>query len=196
VFLCILNNEAIAAHGAGIWTGPGSSLELLKTQVLHNENKTGDFGGGIASGDSAVIIKASTIANNTAGDGGGLYSQPGSVTIQDSYVTGNKAVSGGGGGINLRGGGKSGMKYVVIRDNEALVGDGGGIFVDVNSLTVRSSTVHHKTSKSDPGCEYKLLFMGTYNKKTDTMQWHATTTACGTSQGVLAGFAYLTRETE
>ena len=124
-------NEALH-NGGGMYIRQAEGTNLITEITSGNidNNKAGDFGGGIYHiGDkgSCTITGSSSIAGNTAQNGGGLYIVGGSIlTVGGGHIHDNSAV------------GKPAEGVKTAYDHEANIGVGGGVYVGPGT-TVRSN---------------------------------------------------------
>jgi predicted outer membrane repeat protein len=143
--------NAATYQGGGFRVGDSRrTVTLSNTRILSN---TAESGGGLFVQDAGeVTIVGCQFISNTATDGGGMQWYDGSIGIYDTLVKGNRATSGAGGGISAAGkdsvvisdtrvldntapeGGGVDLRdgsiciyNTVVRGNEALLGEGGGI---------------------------------------------------------------------
>jgi fibronectin-binding autotransporter adhesin len=156
-------------HGGGVFVSAGSAT--LRRTTLH-DNLTGKGGnGGIlgaiggfggsggalyANGGSSLTLENTTIALNRAASAG----------LGVSDVTFFGAPAGNGGGLHLRG--TAVLASVTIHGNRAdgagghssaaLKGQGGGIFSNGASVTLRDSIIAGNTATSSGGPDYYLSF--------------------------------------
>ncbi|MBR3317235.1 MAG: hypothetical protein IKG21_05395 [Atopobiaceae bacterium] len=93
----ISNSEATTGNGGAVCAGTGGTVTINNNAMLE-ANKAHTYGGAIYA-ESAVTVKG-TIRNNTAHDGGGVYVGEGAAfTMSAGSVAGNEALGGNGGGI-------------------------------------------------------------------------------------------------
>lgn len=148
------------AAGGGIRHVSGQPLTLTYTLVTGNSvtNLGTSLGGGIATQESALTIRDSTISGNKARFAGGLYvfrlSQPSNLTLERSLVTGNSADSDGG-GIFVFGGGLTSINST-IANNLAGAASGGGIAEQntssfLASMALVSTTVANNRAMTNGG---------------------------------------------
>ena len=113
-----LNNGNISGNKAAI----GAGMYILKTDISNNDN-------------SATLI----MQNNTASqDGGAVYSDGSNVTLGTISVTGNTAVTNGG-GLCIKNGTFTMQDGSNISNNTATNGNGGGLYINSTSGTVKCS---------------------------------------------------------
>lgn len=150
----VLSNTA-TSDGAGVFlTGDGTRLNMIFGGGRIAGNQAGSFGGrgggGIyVTGAASVYADSGRIAGNTAGiGGGGIYvAQDGIVTPTSVILNNGTQVEDNtatlGGGLHIR---DDGPRVVVddslIENNEAVSGNGGGVFIDDSShLTLMNGSV-------------------------------------------------------
>ncbi|HXJ67088.1 MAG TPA: choice-of-anchor Q domain-containing protein [Actinomycetota bacterium] len=149
------------ADGGGISirspSGGPAHVTLTRVTVSGNTASGGlADGGGIHNASGALTMLDSTVMGNTAtariAEGGGIFNG-GTLTLVDSTVSGNTAT----GDINARGGGiaspQSGGQPDITLINSTISGNsamgtgtvgsgrGGGIWAEIGTLSMRSSTV-------------------------------------------------------
>jgi parallel beta-helix repeat protein len=147
-----LNHSIVAANKACFVAGGidgGSATILNFTTVTDNE---AEQVGGIAHGDTLIVI-GSTISNNRAlgGSGGGIALFAGAeATIRDSTLSGNVAEDGGGVAIHD---GTLHLSNSTISDNHAVGGNptGGGGILNGGSLFVQYSTITGNSADTAAG---------------------------------------------
>ena len=132
----VLNNSAVQTLGV---EGEGGGLYLSIPANLHRQtaihastvanNHTAGNGGGIFSGQGALVDQSTAVTNNQAGlDGGGIWIslQSDTMTITKTSITGNTA-TGNGGGIRVDVGAQTNnvnVSYSRIAGNSAPSGSG------------------------------------------------------------------------
>ena len=145
--LFLQNSQVISnstpAFGGGIYSGPGSYLELNSSVVSSN---TASSGGGLFIHKGTLVMQDSEVANNTvAGGAGGIGLSQGSLTLESSRVFSNTAVNGFGGGIMLGPTATADIHNSSIGWNVAGY-DGGALYLESTALTLTASTVFSNTS--------------------------------------------------
>lgn len=116
-----INNTARAGGGIEV---KGATLTIHDSQFL--ENKTA-LNGGAVSANSAVTINNSVFERNEGVKGGALQSFS-AATIHRSRFSGNIAQKDGGGVFSISGRNVTTVTESVFESNQALEGDGGGLF--------------------------------------------------------------------
>jgi len=76
----------IGPEGGGIYSGSGSTLDVMSSTVAEDY---GVYGGGIYGDDASIRLVNSTVSSNSADFGGGLYVAGGSLTVTSSTIVGN-----------------------------------------------------------------------------------------------------------
>jgi CSLREA domain-containing protein len=151
----IVNNRAPweGADGGGIDADGTGLVQVLDSQVSHNDS--GGSGGGInASPDGRMLIQRTTIAANKAAQAGGVMVFGPPVRIVDSTVAANVAaagptVEGDGGGIYVGAKGQLQLINSTVADNGSYT-SGGGIFADAGGhASVSFSTIARNRADSD-----------------------------------------------
>ena len=93
--------------------------------------------------DSRLVENKSLAQSASQGRGGAIYASTNSdVAITGSTISGNSASSGG--GINSRNGELT-ISFSTIADNTATAGDGGGIYSNLDRLSIVGSTISGNT---------------------------------------------------
>ncbi len=151
-----ISNNEVTKDGAGIYNYDGTVT--IQNGSLINKNIANDDGGGVYNHTGPLTVDASTISNNEAngdlkGNGGGICNEDADdVYVQNgSLITGNSAADYGGGFYSTDGGGGFFDKSTVS-ENEAVTA-GGGIYLNSDALSVKSSTISGN-SASDGGGIY------------------------------------------
>jgi predicted outer membrane repeat protein len=158
--LNVSDSEIVDNHsrgsGGGIHVVGSQSLLLSNAHIAGN---TSAFdGGGLFVDDSDFTIVHSTITDNHADPGpqfrgGGIYVRDTTILAAEAVITANDA--GSGGGIYAL---RSRLTFndSQINQNEALAGDGGGIYIDATPIGValNSSTMTGNKSSQDGGAIY------------------------------------------
>ncbi|MFD7614362.1 hypothetical protein [Streptomyces sp. NPDC059828] len=152
-------SESYLSYNYGFYGGAldnyGGVTEVEKSALTYN---VGYYGGGIYNQYGSLYLRQSTVKANTATDGGGGgLNLTTSAVIEDSKIVDNTATNSNGGGLSIEL--DDDELGVAIRDskitgNQAPGNDanGGGIFVDVNSLvTLTDSKVTGNISDEPAG---------------------------------------------
>ncbi|MBV9493405.1 MAG: right-handed parallel beta-helix repeat-containing protein [Acidobacteria bacterium] len=175
----VLQNNT-ARNGAGIYLyDPDSPITLNRMTI--SGNMASQLGGGIhlqdTDSDSTFTITNSTISGNSAPKGGGIYFyQPDNpVLIRNTTISGNNATAGPGGGVYFYDAyaGVT-LEHVTIASNTA-VGDGGGFFVENNTVDVVNSIVANNTGAANAD----IGGNGTVNIKESLVEAPSTVTVDG-----------------
>lgn len=132
------------AHGAGIF----SSGPLTVEDSTVSGNHGADFGGGIYTFTTSVVIADSTIADNTAADGGGGIATAGDLTVENSTIADNSAGSGGGGIWSNANGIVSAVVHSTIVGNS---GNPGGLYFGNGASFTLAGTIIAKGSGGGAG---------------------------------------------
>lgn len=164
----VKNNQAIGAHGGGIYAGATATSTVVLDSVIgtaaepndaagQGSGVSGGRGGGIAVETGTLEIRGSLVEGNESSEdtvqnfnGAGLYiNQTGlPATIEDSTIRGNKANLGNGGGLHYVGGGVTDSLLIrrsTISGNQAETA-GGGIVANGTSATILDSTISGNTA--------------------------------------------------
>jgi CSLREA domain-containing protein len=170
--------------GSGIYLGAGGALTLNASRVTNNASQRGIYalssavslnvinsridnnvGGGIYTLAPTTIVNSVISNNNDDSSGGGIYAEV-TLTIVNSTISGNSADTHGGG---LLSNSTTQLYNVTIANNTADsdangVGEGGGIFVNSGTLTVRNSIIagnfDNSPSTQHPDCSGTLTSQG------------------------------------
>ena len=171
------NNSATGLGGGGIFTTAGDVF--LNSSMIQGNTTTGNsVGGGIATGEGAVAVTDSSIANNISSSrGGGVSTQSGTVSLTNSSLTENLSNSDGGGidtetgtvlisestlsgnvttGPRASGGavstqsGNVSVTASAITENQSTL-RGGGIFAATGSVNLLQSTVNDNITFGNGG---------------------------------------------
>ena len=124
-----ISGNTSAFNGGGLFVDD-SDFTLVHSTITDNHADPGPLfrGGGIYVRDSLILAAEAVITANDAGTGGGIYSLRSRLTFNDSQ----------------------------INQNEALAGDGGGIYIDATTIGValNASTMTGNKSTQDGGAIY------------------------------------------
>ena len=157
-----ISGNTATGYGGGIY---GAGTTTVTDSTISGNSST--VGGGImieSANDGSLTLTDSTISGNAATDyGGGIYNQ-GTTTLTDSTISGNAATSYGGGIYN---GGTLTVTHGTISGNSASSATGGGIYNDINhiSLTLVATIVANSGTGKD--CEGVAVSDGGYNLDDD-----------------------------
>ena len=152
--------------GNGIVGGVFNAGTTTVTDSTISGNTATGYGGGIY-GAGTTTVTDSTISGNSSTVGGGIMiesANDGSLTLTDSTISGNAATSYGGGIYN---GGTLTVTHGTISGNSASSATGGGIYNDINhiSLTLVATIVANSGTGKD--CEGVAVSDGGYNLDDD-----------------------------
>ena len=122
---------------------PDAPLTLEKVRLTDGGDPSGSpDGGAIRALDDVTLKHSAVVGNEAPGNGGGIFTVAGaSLTVSNSVVARNVALRGG--GIEHSTEGSPGVLVIrrsTISGNQALGGDGGGIYVDTLANTIASIT--------------------------------------------------------
>ncbi|MGK7927071.1 MAG: DUF4347 domain-containing protein, partial [Spirulina sp.] len=135
------------ARGGGIYSGVGSTVNLINSKVSSNTS-TGisSEGGGIFT-SSALNLINSEILNNSGTDGGGIAIFGGTTTIVNSTIAHNSNTSNAGGGIYIVSGTLDITNSTIAHNtaNGSFAG-GGGIYAAGVTVNIKNSTIARNTS--------------------------------------------------
>ena len=92
--LCIINGNAEADYGGGIYCGQGASVSFNNLKIQYNQAASG--GGIYFSNNEAYLENVSIRLNMANVDGGGIYCSGSSPLITNTVISGNMAYKGGG----------------------------------------------------------------------------------------------------
>lgn len=142
----ISNNYAVGCWGTGnggaVYVDKGSTFNFIKG-VLSN-NKARRYGGAININEGASLNLSGSckINNNEAGHGGGVSQEAGMCTMllnnDGVEITNNKAVGGW-------------LRYKTQDPWTYKEGNGGGIFIEMGTLTVSAGTISNNTANGSGG---------------------------------------------
>jgi hypothetical protein len=158
---CVINTNK-ARRGAGLASSgcdsPGSCLEVIRTHINNNVGY-GTRGTGAAIEDSNVRFTDCEIKDNKkAREGGGVYlnaaSSDCSAIFLRTVISGNDANGLAGGGIWAYGGGLDITIEDCNIDNNAAYMNGGGLYVELARLNMKSSTISGNTAGGHGGGIY------------------------------------------
>jgi parallel beta-helix repeat protein len=137
----ITSTVAQWTHGGGVYVSSGT-ITLVETDITHNTaygGTTGARGGGLATCDGSVVLRATRIMSNVNGastrlDGGGMWVDHGDqVTVEgtENEISYNEATYGG--GVYMWA--DSDLQGLLILDNYA-ASYGGGIFIAPRAVVI------------------------------------------------------------
>ena len=193
-----LDNITVSNNGmgpGGTATSDGGGLYIYQAGMAYTvdvtinggsiTNNTGVHGGGVfIEGGAAVTMNGTTISGNTADRGGGIFSTGGgyggnTVELNNVTIDGNTATSGGGGiaatsvylyagSVTVR---NSTISRNVVTDDTGgpNVGNGGGIEVSLNDLTIEQSTISGNSAAASGGGIYGGDAVGTVSISRSTI---------------------------
>ena len=130
----IINLSLSHADVAGVG-GAVRNRERLTIRDSIISNNAAPFGGGVANDGGVLTIENCLIINNVADNGGGIDNFTGDLTVSNSTITSNSAdVYGGGVRVLVNSPDSVVIAHSTITENradavEAMVGEGGGIYV-------------------------------------------------------------------
>ena len=202
----LTNNSA--HDGGGIYTEVGVQLTVSGSALRAN---LASYGGGILSKGNTLVDNCTLATNATVPQdpaaGGGIYAVTGTLTVNNSFLTGNSAHDGGGikteagvqltvkgstltantaaygGGIYSRG--DTVVDNCILATNSTIMvnpASGGGICVDMGTLTVRNSTLTGNIAYAYGGGIAAINgFVGTLNLASDILTGNSATYGGGIS---------------
>jgi fibronectin-binding autotransporter adhesin len=168
----VISGNTCVNQGAGVWLDAvnGGTANLTINGAYIAGNTAGMLGGGVGNaGNGNVTIANSTLQNNTStGFGGGFADQNnlGTLTVQNSLFLSNNAGTNGGGiqegnGTTItnsefrnNAAGVNGMMAIGTTGKgaaNAVMGSGGGLFINGGFLTLSNSTVANNTAEINGG---------------------------------------------
>ena len=128
-----------AESGGGIINEDLGDARIVRSTLAGN--RSGNAGGAVANtAGSTIEITDSTLSDNlAAAQGGGFANLGGTATLVNDTITQNLAGSSGGGIVSMSGSLTS-LNAVTVARNQALTGEGGGLFaVNSSAIDVRNS---------------------------------------------------------
>ncbi|NLC52054.1 MAG: hypothetical protein GX764_07125 [Firmicutes bacterium] len=140
----LLQGNVANGTGGGIYS---DNAELFLDNSKVNANKAGR-GGALFLLDSKVAVFSGEIKENTANFGGAIYSGESSLSFKDADISGNKANNGG--GVYFTKNFDFDLEHSSINHNSA-ISNGGGIYADTASGSIRLSKVEFCQNKADCG---------------------------------------------
>ena len=174
-------NQAIPSNdttgfGGGIWSGEDAVLTLASSTV--SENHARYNGGGIYTAGQASIRESFVERNAAGGVGGGLFAL-GKLDVADSTIADNEANDGG--GIGVHEGSTSVIRDCTIRENAATgidLGGGGGVFNYLGVLEILRTLLVDNSAFGEGGGAIETN--GTLGLRNSTVrgneaQWHNAT---------------------
>jgi CSLREA domain-containing protein len=151
----VINNRApwVGADGGGIDSDSSGLVQIIDSQVSHNDS--GGNGGGInASSNGRMLIQRTTIAANKAAQAGGVMVFGPPVRIVDSTIASNIAAAGpqaegDGGGIYVGNKGRVDVINSTLAGNGAYT-SGGAVFADASGhASIKFSTIARNRADAD-----------------------------------------------
>ena len=154
----VLDGVATSFCCGGVWNSTGATVRILDS-LLQGNRTDGTSGGGLWNDGAAIVQRSAFLGNAAIESGGAIYNNSGQpLTVTNATISGNTAKLGGG-GISL----SSPPPGVVINnvtivDNTADVdanndGNGGGIEVTTDPVTITNSIIADNTDASPPGTD-------------------------------------------
>ena len=128
-------------HGAGLYTGAGTTGTTL-TACTFNNNSADDNGGGAYFGGTATVTNCTFTNNKTLSSGGGAFFA-GVATLTSCVFTGNTAGShGGAANFSL----SATLTNCVVADNVATRGTGGGVSLSTGGTVINSTFYNNRAT--------------------------------------------------
>jgi len=190
------------------WQQNGGGLDVEESVVSLSSveligNEAGMLGGGLYANESTIVMDGVAVRDGSAGIGGGLYIQSSQVTIMSSVISGNTAA----GDHNPSGGGllvewtTAELTDVVVSDNHADEGSGGGIKAYGDSFVANRVTISGNSASSAAGAylsadqntlTHVVIAGNTASQRTGGLGWYGNGTltnvvVAGNSAGTDAG---------
>jgi predicted outer membrane repeat protein len=150
-------SNAAAINGGGIRSH--GTLLLAGADVVSNTAgtpSTSGFGGGVyvlGPGGAFTQTDDSTVGYNTADNGGGVYVFQGSATLSGGQIVSNTALTGGGVYVYKPSGAFTQTGASTVTLNHAYY-DGGGMYVNQGSATVKGGSIIDNSAGDDGGAVY------------------------------------------
>ena len=146
-------------YGAGIYLEDNSQAALQNVVIAGNILQINGAGGGLYVENSNATLSNSRVENHIApstinGRGAGIYADGGQLILDNSQILSNTAEISGG-GIRLYASSPTTLTMIndsVIRNNEALTAEGGGIAATGDSIiNIADATLIENTAATDGG---------------------------------------------
>jgi CSLREA domain-containing protein len=131
--VAFLHNHSDATGGAITSVPDSESGYLAIRDCLFNDNSSGWYGGAIAAIATLTIVNSSISYNQSSDQGGGIYAT-GPATISHAYIYHNQSTQEGGNLFLSTGSNVFLIEDSVIRAGLTEFGDGGNIYIRVNSI--------------------------------------------------------------
>ncbi len=128
-------NQPYGAYGGAVCNDEGAELEIGPVRIRNN--KSTQFGGGIANGGKLTLDGTRITGNQAELGGGGLFSF-GTVTIRDAEIAGNSADSTDFASIDPQ----------LTRRVPHASSDGGGIYVQCGTVTMEKGQIHDNLAEA------------------------------------------------
>jgi hypothetical protein len=140
------NIPVLDGQGAGpvVECEPGAESDCYFGYFRVTNGNAG-LGGGINITGASPLLAGIQIVGNEASEGGGIYLADSHATLKLCEISGNTAQNRGG-GIHCSEASAVRIEECFVYSNNALLGDGGGIFSDGGSLDVSLSHLHGNTA--------------------------------------------------
>ena len=146
-------NYNFADGGVGGGVANLGEAHIYNSELAHNEiSDQGTSIGGAAYNNNLgiMVISDSLIDDNDAQFGGGITSY-GALTVTGATVRNNFADGKGGGGIGIGDGGTLYLADSIVNNNTVLNGNGGGVEIQGNMVTIMNSTISHNSAPNGGG---------------------------------------------
>lgn len=143
------NTSNSFGYGGAIWTGPGASLSVTRSQFT--SNSASYQGGAIFHNGGPLLLDSSQFSSNLASNSGGAIAagSGSSVSLSRVEITGNSSGSRGGGLFNFFSAPLS-VAMSSISGNFAS-SDGGGVYWGGGNTTLQDTTLSGNTSNARGG---------------------------------------------
>ncbi|MDF9833653.1 autotransporter-associated beta strand protein/predicted outer membrane repeat protein [Ereboglobus sp. PH5-5] len=143
------DGNTAATHGGAVYRGGNT---LILTGGTFSNNTAGTNGGAIynTGANTSSFLTDVVFADNTANAGGALFANSGTVVVERARFKGNVAASSHGGAVNASTAASVVLADVTFTDNTA-AGNGGAIFTNRGTLTIRATTSATSTGNKSSG---------------------------------------------
>jgi CSLREA domain-containing protein len=199
----VVSGSTATGDGGGVYNAAGRPLDITDTTIT--ANTAAGSGGGVFNRGTLTVQRTTIAANTSLGTrgGGGVFNEVcAAVTLTNTTVSGNRAAADGGGILNSVSifcdspGTTMSLRNVTLAANTADddgdgVGDGGGLFGQVNPVTtLRNSLIAQNVDRGGqaPDCGGSSITSEGYNLiETSTGCSMATTTGDRLGTSALLG---------
>ena len=148
---------AAVRHGGGVYGG--TTFVTIASCVVTANQVTGDGGGVYTLGGSLALSDTRVVGNSAGRDGGGLFTYEGAFIVGGALLDNDAGRDGGGAALR---GLSTALADVVVADNVAVVGSGGGVhLVRASKYFINSQVDRCRFERNAAGARGGGLYLDT-----------------------------------